>query len=77
MSGREDEAMDGVRKGGGQEGGHGRGGVRWYMSGDGAEEGATGGVASGAGMMERVVRRRVYTQNVRYQKIEQNGYRET
>ena len=25
MSGREDEAMDGVRKGGGQEGGRGRG----------------------------------------------------
>ena len=49
MSGREDEAMDGVGKGGGQEGGHGGGGVRWYVSGDGADEGTTGGVASGRG----------------------------
>ena len=47
------------------------------MSGDGADEGVTGGVASGAGMRERAGRRRVYTQNVWYQKIDRNGSRET
>jgi len=47
------------------------------VSGDGADEGTTGGVASGAGMREMAGRRRVYTQNVRYQKIDRNGSRET
>ena len=47
------------------------------MSGDGADEGTAGGVASGTGMREMAGRRRVYTQNVWYRKIERNGYRET
>jgi hypothetical protein len=43
---------------------------------DGAVEGTTGGVASSAGMREMVGRRRVDTQDVRYQKNGRNGSRE-
>ena len=51
------------------------GGVRWYVSGDGADEGTAGGVASGAGMGEMMGRMRVDTQDVRYQKKGQKWVR--